>query len=420
MRKDNKSRRRISNSKSRFLKPKGRKRNFRSQAGRSRPSRGRKKASRYSGKGKGGETVDIAYFIRQASNAPKPKEHIIKHTFADFGFDPKIQKNLKTLKYITPTPIQDQAIPRIMDGQDVVGMANTGTGKTGAFLIPLIDKIVRDPSQKVLVITPTRELAMQIDYEFRRFSRDMGISSVVCIGGAPMYRQVRSIKSNPNIVIGTPGRLEDLGNRKTLQFGIFNSVVLDEVDRMLDMGFINSVRSMLSQTALKRQSLFFSATMPAEIRELVKQFSREPVTVSVSQGTAAHNVEQEVIRIQGHSAKLKRLKEVLKQPEFEKVLIFSETKRGVEKLTQDLYRTGFKVDSIHGDKRQRQREKSLSHFRSSRINILVATDVAARGLDIKEITHVINYTVPQSYDDYIHRIGRTGRGTNKGTALTFI
>jgi len=407
----------------RFKKSNGHVSNRRKRVSRSatsRPARYRGRSAAKRGFSRGGAApLDIAYFIRQASSS-QPKEHIIKHEFADFGFMAKIQHNLKTLGYITPTPIQDQSIPLIMRGADVVGLANTGTGKTGAFLLPLIDKIGRDRTKKALIIAPTRELAQQIDSEFRKFSAGMQIFSAVCIGGLPIVKQLKSLKRRPNIVIGTPGRLADMYQRKAVRLGEFSSVVLDEVDRMLDMGFIDSIRKILAQIPARRQSLFFSATVPPAISQLVQQFLSKPVTITVSSGQAAHNVEQDVIKVPDRASKLERLKEILARPELKKVLIFSKTKREVERLTQDLYHTGFKVDSIHGDKRQHQRQKSLTRFRNSQINILVATDVAARGLDIKNVTHVINYTIPQTYDDYIHRIGRTGRGTSKGIALTFV
>lgn len=248
----------------------------------------------------------------------------------------------------------------------------------------------------------------------------MRILSSECIGGVPLYRQLDILKRNPSIVIGTPGRLKDLRDRGALRFDSFNTIVLDEVDRMLDMGFIDIIRNILDQVSENRQSLFFSATIPPVINKLIQKFLQNPVTIEISSGQAAYNVKQDVIRVADHKMKFEALKEVLAKPDFEKVLIFSETKRDVEKLTKNLYQIGFKVDSIHGDKRQSQRKKSLTRFRENRINILVATDVAARGLDIKDVSHVINYTIPQSYDDYIHRIGRTGRGTSKGMALTFI
>jgi len=407
------SSRRSSGSRSRFVKSS---RRANSSRGGSRPY-GNK---RHGNKRKGTEQVDIAEFIRQAASSPKPKQHIIKHSFADFGLIAKLQQNLLLLKFTVPTPIQDQAIPHILAGTDVVGLANTGTGKTGAFLLPLINKIERDWSQRALIITPTRELAMQIYSELQKFSRATNITSAVCIGGVPIFRDLKSIKRNPRIVIGTPGRLEDLNKRGVLDFSVFNSIVLDEVDRMLDMGFIGSIRNILSQTHKQRQSLFFSATVPPAINLLIKEFTSAPVFIQVSEGKTAHNVRQDVIRTSSQAMKFEKLIELLTRSEVKKVLIFSERKYEVEKLSQNLYRKGFRVDSIHGDKRQRQRDKSLINFRNNRINILVATDVAARGLDIKEVTHVINYTVPQTYNDYIHRIGRTGRGANKGVALTFV
>jgi len=366
------------------------------------------------------KTIDIQAFIRKASAAQPKKQQAIKHTFTDFDFCDHLQNNLKRRDYITPTPIQDQAIHPIMASQDVIGLANTGTGKTAAFLLPLINKIASDPTQKALIIAPTRELAIQIDTEFRKFSDGMKIFSSVCIGGVPMFHQLRSLKRNPNVVIGTPGRLADLAKRQQLHFKTFNNVVLDEVDRMLDMGFIHTIKSILENAAPRRQLLFFSATLPENIKKLVHKFLVNPVTIQVQTGETAQNVNHDVVHVKDALMKFDKLAEILKGPELAKVLIFSETKREVEKLATKLYQTGFKVDSIHGDKRQRQRQRSLTMFRDNKVNILVATDVAARGLDIKDVTHVINYTIPQSFDDYIHRIGRTGRGNNKGTALTFV
>lgn len=364
--------------------------------------------------------IDVASFIRKATSIKPAPAHIIKHTFADFDFSEKLQKNLERRNYTTPTPIQDQSIKHIVDGRDLVGLANTGTGKTAAFLLPLIDRIEKDRSVRVLVIAPTRELALQIDKEFRQFSIDMKIFSSVCIGGTPMYHQLKSLKRNPNVIIGTPGRLKDMYDRKALDLSSINNIVLDEVDRMLDMGFINIIRELMELLPDNRQSLFFSATMPEPISKLVHQFLNDPITVAVQTGMTTQNVQQDTVKVADELSKFDTLNELLSQPEFEKVLIFSETKRSVEKLTIALHRQGHKVDSIHGDKRQKQRQRSLKQFSDDRVNILVATDVAARGLDIKDVTHVINYTVPQTYDDYIHRIGRTGRGKNTGVALTFI
>jgi len=368
-----------------------------------------------------GERIDINRFIQKAQpeSAVEIKNPIV-NTFDDFKFCDQINRNLKKKNYITPTPIQDQSINYILEGKDIIGLAQTGTGKTGAFLLPLIEKISKDRSIKVLIVAPTRELAMQIDQEFRQFSWDMKIFSAVCVGGMPAYNQIGNLRRNPNFVIGTPGRLKDFGDRGLIKFEEFNKVVLDEVDRMLDMGFVDEIKAMLSKLPKERQSLFFSATLPIKIRDFIGQFLFSPVKVEIQSGETTKSVEQDVVRVRDKAFKFNQLQEILSEPELKKVLIFSETKMEVEKLTVSLIREGFKAESIHGDKRQSQRHRALTAFKTNHINILVATDVAARGLDIKDITHVINYTVPQTYDDYIHRIGRTGRGSSKGKALTFV
>ena len=365
-----------------------------------------------------GERIDESKFVKKASSDISA-EVKITHAFRDFGFCSLLNRNLELRNYSTPTPIQDQSIEHILKGRDLIGLANTGTGKTAAFLLPLIEKCFANKHLKVLIIAPTRELAQQIDDEFRKFSSSMGLYSAVCVGGIPIYRQISALNRRPNFVIGTPGRLKDLKERGVIDFSNFKFIVLDEIDRMLDMGFVEEIRRILSELPRERQSLFFSATLPPKIRDLVNQFLHEPVSIQVSTGATAKNVDQDIVRVSSHQ-KFDRLKELLITEELEKVLIFSETKREVEKLTEDLIRDGFKADSIHGDKRQTQRQKALSKFKDSQVQILVATDVAARGLDINNVTHVINYTLPQTYDDYVHRIGRTGRGDKKGFALTFV
>lgn len=306
-----------------------------------------------------------------------------------------------------------------MNGRDLIGLANTGTGKTAAFLLPLIHKCFLNKNQKVLVIAPTRELAQQIDEEFKKFSTGMGIYSTTCVGGVPIYHQLKSLRRNPSFVIGTPGRLKDLKNRGEISFSRYQNIVLDEIDRMLDMGFINEIKEILAQLPQERQSLFFSATMPPKISELVQSFLINPITIQATTGSTSKNVDQNIVRAAEHE-KFDKLKDLLIDQQVKKVLIFSETKRQVDKLTDELLRDGFSADSIHSDKRQAQRQRALSKFRDNQLQILVATDVAARGLDINNVTHVINYTVPQTYDDYVHRIGRTGRGDKKGFALTFV
>ncbi len=365
------------------------------------------------------ETIDPSLFVKRASGMTQ-KEIEIVHKFSDFDLVPEIKKNLEFKKYVAPTPIQDQSIPLILEGHDLVGLANTGTGKTAAFLLPLINKAYRDKSEKVLIVAPTRELALQIEQEFRQFSWNMKLFSATCVGGMPIFRQIKNLERNPNFVIGTPGRLKDLIDRNLIQPETFGSIVLDEVDRMLDMGFVDEIKELLSKLPVERQSLFFSATMPEKIERLVGQFLKNPKIVKIQQGSTSANVDQDVVRVRDKSMKFNELSSLLKKDELNKVLIFIETKAEVERITSGLKTEGFKADSIHGDKKQRERHQALTSFKKNEINILVATDVAARGLDIDNVSHVINYTVPQTYEDYIHRIGRTGRGSKTGTALTFV
>lgn len=366
------------------------------------------------------EIIEIDRFIKKSSVNTHVLEIEIKNTFADFGLIKELVSNLKKKNYITPTPIQDQVIGQIMQGRDLIGLANTGTGKTAAFLLPLINKVFKDKSQKVLIIAPTRELAIQIEGEFKDFAFGTGLKCTSCVGGLPIFTQLNNLRYNPNFVIGTPGRLKDLSDRRAIRFESFNNVVIDEVDRMLDMGFINEIRNFISKLPKKRQSLFFSATLPDKIKGLANSFLDNPVTVEAKTGETPCNVDQDIIKVTDRNHKFNQLQNLLALPEFSKVLIFSRTKSDVIKLTYNLINKGFKVDSIHGSKRQGQRQKALTQFKSNTVNILVATDIAARGLDIKDITHVINYTIPQTYDDYVHRIGRTGRAGSIGKAITFV
>ena len=364
------------------------------------------------------KTFDPSHVV---NNAPvfKQEKYEPKHTFSDFAISENLKASINRRGFTIPTPIQDQAIPEILKNRDVVGIANTGTGKTAAFLIPLINKVMLNRGQRVLIITPTRELAVQIEKELTLLAKHLGIYSVVCIGGVSINAQIHRLQRRPQFVIGTPGRLLDLNNQRRLDFGQFGSVVLDEVDRMLDMGFIRDVQKTISQLPHHRHSLFFSATVGSSVMNVMKQFTLKPVTISVKSQNSTINVDQEIIRVNGRT-KLEVLQELLDQREFEKVLVFGRTKRGADKLARDLARTGFQVSTIHGNKTQNQRQKSLELFRQGRVNILIATDVVARGIDVDNITHVINYELPETYDHYLHRIGRTGRAGKKGKALTFV
>ncbi len=364
--------------------------------------------------------LDFTQFVKKAIQVTETEVYNPKHRFADFEMHSKLKANVAAKGYIHPTPIQDGAIPHILEGRDVIGIANTGTGKTAAFLLPLIHKTFKHKTEKALIIVPTRELALQIEDELRVFSHGSGLNSALCIGGAHIMEQMRSLARNPSFVIGTPGRLKDLIERKKLDLSGFNNIVLDEVDRMLDMGFINDIKYLVALMQSPRQSLFFSATMPREIAELAKRFLNDPVTIAIKSRATSENVDQDVVHVTPKEEKIETLHNLLVKPEFQKVLIFGRTKHGVDKLAHRLEERGFKADSIHGDKSQPQRQRALRRFSKDEITILVATDVAARGLDIPDVTHVINYELPENYEDYIHRIGRTGRGDKKGHALTFI
>ena len=367
-----------------------------------------------------GENIDPARFINKAIMGEGVDNFISEHKFQDFKVDQRLMQAVAVRGYKIPTPIQDQVIPRVIEGFDIVGIANTGTGKTAAFLIPLINKIILDSREQLLIVTPTRELAIQINQEFKFFAKGMRIFSVCCVGGMSIGRQISELSYNYNVVIGTPGRLKDLIGRRMINLSRFNNIVLDEVDRMLDMGFINDTRFIMNGLPRERQVLFFSATIPYEIENIIREFLRNPVRVSVKTRDTAKNIEQDVIKIERGDTKINILSNLLNQEEFNKVLIFGRTKYGVERLSKILSRNGFKVESIHGNKNHSQRQKALGMFKENRIQVLVATDVAARGLDIANVSHVINYDVPATYNDYVHRIGRTGRGDKRGMALTFI
>lgn len=377
-------------------------------------SKGRKK------KGTSFERIDVSRFISKATIIEKEEIYIPTHTFSDFAIDDRLKTAIANKQYIYPSPIQDKAIPHALEGRDVLGIANTGTGKTATFLIPLINKVLKNPKETAIIIAPTRELALQIEKEFIEFTRGMKIWSVSCVGGAPIFAQIRNLRRGCNFVIGTPGRLLDLVKRKEIDLSDTRSVVLDEADRMLDMGFIDDIKYLLGKTPNNRQSFFFSATLPKPIETLINQFANDPVRVFVKTRDTSKNVEQDVVRVARGVEKIGVLAELLASPEFKKVVIFSEMKHAVEKLSVELIKRGFKAGSIHGDKRHNERQRTLKRFKEDDINILVATDVAARGLDIPDVTHVINYEIPQTYDTYIHRIGRTGRASKKGMALTFI
>ena len=378
--------------------------------------------NRSGGTGRGGRfstAIDPSLFVRKAEDFVKQEEVQTIHTFADFGFEPILMDNIKAKGYVKPTPIQDQTMGPALEGRDILGVANTGTGKTAAFALPLINKILKNPNERIIILAPTRELAQQIKQEIRTFTFGMRIYVALAIGGAFLREQIMDIRRGPHFVIGTPGRITDLGRRRVIDFTKFDTLVLDEVDRMLDMGFITDIKAIVDQIPKSRQTMFFSATVDKKVVPLIDTFLNNPVKVSVKTQETSSHVEQNVVRVR-RADKERTLAELLKQPHFKKVLIFGGTKMIVDRVTDSLTASGFNAGSIHGGKPQNKRQNILKLFKESRISILVATDVAARGLDIADITHVINYDLPANYEDYTHRIGRTGRGDATGYALTFV
>lgn len=371
------------------------------------------------GRGSKGAHIDISKFINKAVITEEVEVFVPEHSFKDFQIEEILKKNVLGKGFENPSPIQDRAIPHVLRGEDVVGIANTGTGKTAAFLIPLINKSILNPDEQILIMAPTRELAIQIDQELKSFTKGLKIFSVCCVGGAYIGKQMSELRYHNNFIIGTPGRLKDLIERRSLKLSASKTLVLDEADRMLDMGFINDMKYVMGLMPKDRQTLFFSATLSPEIERIINDFLKNPVRISVKTRDTAKNVDQDVVRVKG-AHKLDTLHELLIQPEFNKVLIFGRTKHGVEKLTGMLVERGFKAASIHGDKAHAQRQRALKLFKDDSIQMLVATDVAARGLDIPNVSHVINYDIPETYEDYVHRIGRTGRADKKGKALTFV
>jgi superfamily II DNA/RNA helicase len=355
----------------------------------------------------------------KAASVQAVSEFIPNNSFRDFDMHQLLGSNVAARGYHAPSPIQDQAIPAGLAGRDVIGVANTGTGKTIAFALPVLNKLLTERGSRALIMAPTRELAGQIEDELRSISRSSGLNSALLIGGASMSMQLHSLRRQPAIVIGTPGRIKDHIERKSLDLTFFNVVVLDEVDRMLDMGFIHDMRLILKRVGHPRQSFFFSATLDPRVKELIQEFSTDPVTISVKTGETLDNVEQSVVSYTGDGEKLDKLHDLLIK-DSPKALVFHATKRSADRLSKELQGRGFRADVIHGGKSQGQRQRALNRFKANEITVLVATDVAARGIDVVDITHVINYSTPNSYDDYVHRIGRAGRAGRTGRAMTFV
>src|SRR6266446_2776918 len=342
--------------------------------------------------------------------------------FSQLGLAPAQVRSCESLGYTEPTPIQIQAIPVVLSGKDLIGCAETGTGKTAAFLLPIIQTISESqrPGVRVLILAPTRELALQIEKNYGELNSSKRLRCVTIMGRANMNRQIAGLRARPSVIIATPGRLLDLMERRNVDLSFVEVLVLDEADRMLDMGFLPAIRQVLAALPAKRQTLLFSATMSSEIEKLARSTMRQPKLIEVSpRGQAATMVEQMAYPVAAES-KTALLLDLLEREVFERVLVFTRTRRGAERLSHILEARDHKVNRIHSDRSQPQREAALSGFRDGRTRVLVATDIAARGLDVDSVSHVINYDVPAAPEDYVHRVGRTGRAGNHGQAITIV
>jgi ATP-dependent RNA helicase RhlE len=342
-------------------------------------------------------------------------------TFDSLGLAPAVLDSVKEAGYTTPTPIQRQAIPLILNGRDVMGLAQTGTGKTAAFTLPLIDRLLDGPRRtRALVLTPTRELCIQVEESVRKYARHSALGVVSVFGGMPLEPQQKKLRAGVDIVVATPGRLIDHLERQNVVFDDLEVLVLDEADRMLDMGFAPQINRIVAEIPPYRQTLLFSATMPPEVEALARKYLRKPLVVQVGRRSgAAHTVTHAVYPVP-RDRKSELLAHLLKQEALDSVLVFVRTKHGADRVVRHLEREKIEATAMHSDKTQRDRMKALEDFKSGKVRVLVATDIAQRGLDISGITHVVNYDVPQEAEDYVHRIGRTGRAAKEGDAFTFM
>jgi len=371
-----------------------------------------------------GRKTNTSIKPHQLVNEAKPLETSTYQSsvkFTDIPLHDKLQRNIKSAGFERPTEIQEKTLELISNWEDVIGVATTGTGKTGAFLIPIINNLLSiDQNDKTLVIVPTRELALQVEQEFKMLARKTNLYITSLIGGTNIRQDFKNLKRTNHIIVGTPGRLVDLHKRGNLKLHDFSILVLDEFDRMLDMGFSQDVDLLTKAMNTRKQTMLFSATIDKSLKKRIQKLMHNPTEVLVSTGNvSAEHINQDVIKVKQHE-KFDTLLNMVQEQHFEKVLVFAETKRRVSKLARQLKKSGVTSDEIHGDKRQGYRKRALNSFENGKVRVLVATDVAARGLDITDVTHVINYEMPRDYETYIHRVGRTGRAGKTGMAYTFL
>ena len=365
--------------------------------------------------------LDPTTLVNKSIKVNEEKIEVVSRSFAEMEIHSELQSRIERKGYVNSTEIQDKTFKIIMDGHSVMGIANTGTGKTGAFLIPILNKILSEKkSSKTIILVPTRELAEQVEQELKSLTKGLKVFSSVFIGGTSVRKDLDKLRRPNDVVIGTPGRINDLIDRRALKLFDFSKIVLDEFDTMLDMGFLQDVTKVIDQMHKRDQTILFSATENSKQQNIIDDIIDDYQKISVSSGEAnTDNIYQEIIKTRGDDDKFNILTDLLEKEEFEKVLIFLETKRQVSKLFMRLKQYGIRIDEIHGDKTQMYRSKAVKKFKSGAIKVLVATDVASRGIDIDNVTHVINYEIPSSRESYIHRIGRTGRAGKYGNAITF-
>ena len=392
----------------------------------SRPARGRQGNNKRSvrGGGRAKSTLDPLLLIQEASLDQEPQfKHVVTREYADFSLQQSLKDNIQKMGFTQPTPIQDQTFESLVDGRDLIGIASTGTGKTGAFLIPLLERFLtkETATYETLVVVPTRELALQVADELRKLTVGLKVRSACFIGGTNVEKDVRTLKNKFDFIIGTPGRLLDLKNRGSLKFHTMDVLVLDEFDKMLDMGFVHDIQTIAKYMVSRTQTLLFSATRDKKQQQIINQLVESPLVVELSSGdTSSKNVNQDIIRVEQGQNKFDLLQNLIVDGGFDKVILFTETKHLAKRLSGQLNAAGIKSDEIHGNKSQNYRVNALKKFKTGAIRVLVATDVAARGIDVSDVSLVVNYELPTDFDTYIHRVGRTGRAGKTGTAYTFV
>ncbi|HXT17424.1 MAG TPA: DEAD/DEAH box helicase [Gemmatimonadaceae bacterium] len=342
-------------------------------------------------------------------------------TFDELGLSPSVLQAVRDAGYKHPTPIQANAIPLVLKGRDVMGLAQTGTGKTAAFTLPIVNQLLGGPRRtRALVLTPTRELCIQVEESVHKYARHSELNVVPVYGGVPLEPQTKKLRAGVDIVVATPGRLIDHLDRQNVVFDDLEVLVLDEADRMLDMGFAPQINRIIADIPKYRQTLLFSATMPPEVEALARKYLRKPLVVQVGRRSQTADTVTHAVYPVPRDRKSELLARLLKDENLDSVLVFTRTKHGADRVVRHLEREGIQSTAMHADKTQPQRAKALADFKAGKVRVLVATDIAQRGLDISGITHVVNYDVPQQAEDYVHRIGRTGRAAKEGDAFTFM